>query len=157
MKKANLHDFRNLISRYNSFSLDSMIFSYYFHGQIPYVGLSELLIDNLLDGKVQISTSIISYLETLSYPDLENKLDKISFIKNFFLNQVNLQVIDLNSDLADLASSLRRSYKLSVPDSVQYSVCLDTDVEVFVTNDEHFRKMASKEKVRIVFLNDFVN
>ena len=157
MKRANLTRFKRVINKYKHISCDSMIFSYYFYGEHPYAELSEAIIEFLTEERMKVTTSIISYLETLSYPDLENNLDKLGFIKSFFLNQRNLQIEDLNVELADTASFLRRRHRLSAPDSVQYAAALKEGAEIVITNDEHYKKLIDKEDISIIFLDDYIH
>ena len=156
MDKAMFKKFKQKISKYKIIGADSMLFSYYFYGKVPYADLAQIIIDRITDNKLTIHTSIISYLEPISYPELEKDIDKISYIKGFFLNQENLQIRSLNPKLADEAGRLKRIYKLSVPDAIQYASALIDKTQIFISNDKHFMRLTGKEKVEILLLDKYV-
>lgn len=156
MKKNKLKGFTQKISSYKIIGADSMLFSYYFYGETPYANLAEVIIDRLAGNKLTIHTSIISYLEPLSYPELEKDVDRLSYIKGFFLNQENLQIHNLDPELADEAGRLRRVYKLSTPDAVQYASAAIRNTQIFISNDNHFQRLRGKEKIEILLLDEYV-
>lgn len=151
-----LAKFEETLKKYRLISLDSMVFSYYFHGASLYSNLAEIIIRNLAEERILIITSVITYLENLSYPALEDNLDKVSFIKSFFLSQGNLNVINLSPEVADKAASLRRIYKLSSADAVQFATAQITKAEIFITNDKHFHKLLKKVDCPIIFMDQFI-
>ncbi|MBI3443085.1 PIN domain-containing protein [Candidatus Woesebacteria bacterium] len=149
--------FKQAIADYNVIAIDSLVFSYYFHDTQPYVFLSEVIIEKIADKTTYVKTSVISYLETLSFPGFDEDGDKLSFIKSFFFIQPALEIVDLGSTLAEKAAELRRIYHLLTPDAVQLATAITNKVDVFITNDEHFKKVRQKDTVPILFLDQFLS
>lgn len=156
-KRVRKVQFRRVVEQYRKIGLDSMLFSYHFHGTSPYINLSEIIIQKISKEEIKAATSIITYLEILSYPGLENKSDKLSFIKSFFLSEDSLDVVNLGPSIADYAAKLRRLYKLPTPDAIQFASSQLSDAEIFITNDKHFKRLSGSEKLPIVFLDQFIN
>ena len=63
-----------------------------------------------IEKNIQVVTSAITVEEYLVYPYLSGKMD---FVDNFkrFLDYMNVEIIDINSDIAEQASKLRGSIR----------------------------------------------
>lgn len=155
-RTAKIKSFKRIISTSRVVAVDSMIFSYYFHNTVPFASLSEVIFDSIAQEELQVKTSIISYLENLSYPQLSRDTEKINFIKSFFLTQTELEVVELSIQIADTSAELRRAYQLSTPDAIHLATAKDVNADIFITNDEHFKKVEQKEEIRIIFFNEIL-
>ena len=150
----NLKDFKALVKNKQTISLDSMVFSYYFSGNKPYSELVEVLFDTQnFDG--ELNTSIISLIESLSYPQLETDQSKITSIQEFFYQQDKLVTKNISKEIVNECSKLRRLYKLSTPDSIQYATAIITQAQLFITNDQHFQRIKNPS-IHIIFLDDYL-
>jgi predicted nucleic acid-binding protein len=106
--------------------LDTNVILYYLAG-------NERLTD-LLDG-VEVSLSFISVVELLSYPAIENKEE--AKIKQF-LSECN--ILSESQNIRDLTISLRRKYKLKVPDAFIAATSIEQDIPL-LSSDKDFSKV----------------
>ena len=67
----------------------------------------------------------------------------MNFVNNFkrFLEYMNVEIIDINSDIAELASKLRGQYKgFKAMDALQISSAIATGCDMFFTNDKQLKQ-----------------
>ncbi len=84
----------------------------------------------------QISVSVISEIELLSYPSLTVKEEKL--IKEFLSD---IDVVNLTEDVKNKAIQLRRKYAVKLPDAIIASTALIYQAE-FITNDKRLAKIS---------------
>lgn len=127
----------NGINRYKIVALDSNIFIYQFENNPKFTSHTNVVFKKLIDGSVYAVTSVISVTETLSYP-LPDKI--VKEIEEAFKTTPNLNIAELNHEIAYEAASLRRKYKsLRLPDAVQLATALKSKAQTFVTNDKQLK------------------
>ncbi|MBU5478423.1 PIN domain-containing protein [Eubacterium sp. MSJ-13] len=89
---------------------------------------------------IQVVTSAITVEEYLVYPYSSGQID---FVDNFkrFLDYMNVEIIDINSDIAEQASKLRGQYKgFKAMDALQISSAIASRCDMFFTNDKQLRQ-----------------
>jgi len=109
---------------------------------------------SLEKGEIQAVSSILSLVEVLSSPRLEEDIAKRSDLKRFFVEEKNLELHKLDFDIGDKTAELRRQYHLVVPDAAQLATAILAGTDLFITNDESFRKI---KDFPVLFLKDFVS
>ncbi len=58
-----------------------------------------------------------------------------------FLDYMNVEIIDINSDIAEFASNLRGQYKgFKAMDALQISSAIASECDMFFTNDRQLRQ-----------------
>ena len=93
-----------------------------------------------IEKNIQVVTSAITVEEYLVYPYSSGKMD---FVDNFkrFLDYMNVEIIDINSDVAEQASKLRGQYKgFKAMDALQISSAIESRYDMFFTNDKQLRQ-----------------
>ena len=93
-----------------------------------------------IEKNIQVVTSAITVEEYLVYPYSSGQMD---FVNNFkrFLEYMNVEIIDINSDIAELASKLRGQYKgFKAMDALQISSAIATGCDMFFTNDKQLKQ-----------------
>lgn len=93
-----------------------------------------------IEKNIQVVTSAITVEEYLVYPYSSGKMD---FVDNFkrFLDYMNVEIIDINSDVAEQASKLRGQYKgFKAMDALQISSAIESRCDMFFTNDKQLRQ-----------------
>lgn len=128
-----------------SLFLDSMVFIYALEKNPTYLELSRHIIKEIENGIYKGTTSIISTLEAMSPRSLREDLTKVNQIASFFINATTLNIVNIDHRVAYKAAELRRDYKISLPDATQMAVALLEKCDVFITNDDIFRKIKPME------------
>lgn len=129
-------------------ALDSNIFIYHFEANPLYISYTTHIFNTLINKSNTGITSIISLIETLSYPSPKTVLDQI---EESFKTLPNFTMYDINQEIAIQAAQIRRNYKIRLPDAVQLATALYAKADIFVTNDS---KLQGFNEIKIVQLVD---
>lgn len=129
-------------------SLDSNIFIYNLENNPQFVLYTDKIFKKLIENKLKASTSIISLIELLSFPNTENLANKIA---EDFYETPNLSVVDITAEVAKKAAQIRRDYKYKLPDSIQLATALLSKSQVFITNDQ---KLKSFKGLKVILLSE---
>ncbi len=92
--------------------------------------------------------SIITEMELLSYSKLSDK-EKSEI--NALLS--NFQIIELGSEIKNLAIELRQKYNLKLPDSIIVATAIETK-SILITSDKQLSKITEVETIEINTLVD---
>ena len=145
--------FQRKLRKFKRIALDEMIFIYQFGKHRKFYPFTYYIF-SLLDKKdLYVVTSLISLIETISFPELEARPALIESYKNFFIKTENLEAVSPNFEIADQAALSRRKYDLRIPDAIQLATAMVSKAEVFITNDDRFKKI---KEFPILLLKDFV-
>lgn len=128
-------------------ALDSNLFIYHFEDHPRFSPYTERVFGKIESGDLKAVTSIVSVLETLSYP-LPPPL--IEEIKEAFFSFPNLAIVNLDPEISFEAARIRREYILPLPDAIQLATARVSKAAVFVTNDKSLRRF---KEVEVVLLN----
>ncbi|MDO8515071.1 MAG: PIN domain-containing protein [bacterium] len=131
--------FINELLKAHRVALDSMIFIYLLERNEKYFSLVNIIFELLEKGKITGTTSIISPLEVLSSPKLSP--DQISLYGRFFKEEQNLVTHELNWLITDFAAEIRRNYNLRTPDAIQLATAKLAGANMFISNDEIYKKI----------------
>src|SRR3989338_2485630 len=125
------------ISKYKFVALDSNIFIYHFENNPKFTAHTNVVFKKLIDGSIYAVTSVNSVIETLSFP-LPDKV--VREIEEAFKTTPNLNIAELNHEIAYEAASIRRRYKsFKLPDAVQLATALNCKAQTFITNDKRLK------------------
>jgi len=125
--------------------LDTMVFIYHFEENQLYSPLTLSIFESLEKGNFNAITSILTLLEILVKPKKENNLLLTERYKLLFETFPNLQVKEINENIADIASSLRANYNINTPDAIQIATSLEAKADTFITNDATLKKISEIE------------
>lgn len=89
-----------------------------------------------LDNYNKVFISIISYIEVLGY-DFINKIEEEIILKIL----QNIETIDLNVEIADIAVKVRKKNKIKLPDSVIYATAVFLNAELMTKNTDDFKDL----------------
>ena len=142
--------FINELLKAHRVALDSMIFIYLLERNEKYFSLVNIIFELLEKGKITGTTSIISPLEVLSSPKLSP--DQISLYGRFFREEQNLVTHELNWLITDFAADIRRNYNLRTPDAIQLATAKLGETNLFITNDEIYKKVIGAKDFPKIFL-----
>jgi predicted nucleic acid-binding protein len=122
-----------------------MIFIYHLEDHPIYAQATEVPFESWEAGSTSGVTSIITLLEILIKPKRDGNLEAAKDYKEMLTTFPNLDLVNLDLELADRASGLRAKYNLKTPDAIQIAATLQTGGTAFVTNDPDFKRVAEVE------------
>ncbi len=120
--------------------VDTAPIIYYLENSPLYSEAIKRFFTTCIEKNIQVVTSAITVEEYLVYPYSSGQMD---FVNNFkrFLEYMNVEIIDINSDIAELASKLRGQYKgFKAMDALQISSAIATGCDMFFTNDKQLKQ-----------------
>ena len=127
--------------------LDSNIFIYQFEANPEFNHITNTIFDRLSKNKLRAVTSIISLIESLSYPSPETILTQIK--EGFTIP--NLTVLEVNMEIGLEAARIRREYGFRLGDAVQLATTTYSKTKVFITNDERLKKF---KELKVILLSE---
>lgn len=133
--------------------LDTMVFIYHFEENQAYSPLTFSIFESLEKGNFNGITSILTLLEILVKPKKENNLLLTERYKLLFETFPNLQVKEINENIADIASSLRANYNINTPDAIQIATSLEAKADIFITNDATLKKVT---EIKVLLLSEML-
>jgi len=133
--------------------LDTMVFIYHFEENQAYSPLTFSIFESLEKGNFNGITSILTLLEILVKPKKENNLLLTERYRLLFETFPNLQVKELNENIADIASSLRANYNINTPDAIQIATSLEAKADIFITNDATLKKIS---EIKVLLLSEML-
>ncbi|MBA7561138.1 type II toxin-antitoxin system VapC family toxin [Candidatus Atribacteria bacterium 1244-E10-H5-B2] len=133
--------------------LDTMVFIYHFEENQAYSPLTFSIFESLEKGNFNGITSVLTLLEILVKPKKEGNLLLTERYKLLFETFPNLQVKEINENIADIASSLRANYNINTPDAIQIATSLEAKADIFITNDATLKKIS---EIKVLLLSEML-
>jgi len=133
--------------------LDTMVFIYHFEENQIYSPLTFSIFDSLEKGNFNGITSTLTLLEILVKPKRENNSILTERYKILFETFPNLQVKELNENIADIASALRANYNINTPDAIQIATSLEAHADIFITNNTSLKKVT---EIKVMLLSEML-
>ena len=134
--------------------LDTNCFIYYFEDNPQYSSKLEKIFIDIQDGNNEAFMSIISFMEILVKPKIDNNVFIENRYKLMLTNYPNLSIIDVGYNIADVASRLRADYKIKTPDALIISTGIIMNVDYFITNDLRLKNICSNEGIETIVIED---
>lgn len=141
----------NGIAKNNLVALDSNIFIYNLEENPEFVKFTDSIFKKLIANKLRAATSIVSLIEILSYQKTSNVVKQLT---EDFLGTPNLEVFDIDQQIAVEAARIRRGYDFRLPDSIQLATALRSKAQAFISND---KKITKFKELSIILLRDIRN
>lgn len=113
---------------------------YYLENNPQYKDLIKGFFTRCLKENIQVVTSAITIEEYLVLPYSSGKIE---FADNFkrFLEYMNVEVVDINSTIAEQGAKIRGQYKyFKAMDALQLAVFCLLKCDLFLTNDKQLRR-----------------
>lgn len=134
--------------------LDTNCFIYYFEDNPKYVDKLEKIFTDIQDGNNNAFMSIISFLEILVKPKKDNNIFIENRYKLMLTNYPNLSIVDMEYNIADIASRLRANYKIKTPDAIIVATGIAMNVDYIITNDIRLKNICNNEGLGIMIIED---
>lgn len=133
--------------------IDTMVFIYHLEEHPSYCAMTEKVFAAIESGRHIAVTSVITLLEILVKPKKENNPMAVKDYKDTLLTFPNLKIMDVNSDVSDVASNLRAKYNIRTPDAIQIATAILASAGTFITNDNSLKKI---EEIKVSLLDDMM-
>lgn len=148
-----LTEFQSKLRTTSPVFLDTRCFVYAFEEHPEFGTLAASIFDLLSDDAIAAFSSTITVVEILTKPYEENAKTLIEkyhevlhFLPNFSLPSPTYQN-------ADLAAQIRAKYNFRLMDSFQLALAVESDCNLFATNDQQLRQFQDLE---VICFFDFV-
>ena len=133
------------IKKHKIIGLDSMLFIYHFEKYKTFWQKTKIIFQLLEKGKFRGITSVIAIIEILTKPKKENDYFLVKEYKELLTTFPNLDIANVELEIADLASSLRAKYGLTTPDAILIASALQTKASGYITSDVKLKKVKEIE------------
>ncbi|MBI5789746.1 MAG: PIN domain-containing protein [Candidatus Schekmanbacteria bacterium] len=149
-----MEQLKNLLVKYRVIAIDTSLFIYYIEEDERYINAADTLFNLIAEGSLNAVTSLITLIEVLVQPikhgnkDLEEKYRKLLLYSN------NLEIENMNLDIAERTAELRAKYNIRVPDAIQLATALVRRAEVFITNDVRLGNIF--QEIPIIVLDNYI-
>lgn len=130
-------------------ALDTNVFIYFFEKNNRFFPKIEKIFQSIEDGKCRGISSIITLIEILTLPKKKNDYLLVKEYSEILRHFPNFKFLEVDWEIANLASSLRAKYNLTTPDAIQIATALYYRADYFLTADKIFRKI---KEVKVLFL-----
>ena len=136
---------RGLLAKYRKVGVDTAAFIYHFEENERYLPFTNVLFEMIETGEVKAVTSTITLMEVLVKPKRvgnERAAEEYKFILQTF---PNLEIIQVDAEVAEKAAEIRARYGVRPPDALQVAASLRSNAEAFITNDRRLKKIKEIE------------
>jgi len=135
------------------FGVDTMILIYHFEEHERFGPAATELFQATEQGRCRLVVSILARLETLVAPKRHGREDLCRRYREMFEGFPNLEVVDVDAQVVEIASDLRATHGLRTPDAIHLATAVDRRTDAFVTEDSrHFPNEV--EGVPVLSLHD---
>ena len=104
-----------------------------------------------LQDRVQLVTSLITYIEVLTHPERLGRSDLTTRYRMFLTNSEQLAIHPINIQVADESIRIRATYGFKSPDAIQLAVSRVCGADLILTNDMEWKRY---EEGRVVLVSD---
>ncbi len=124
-----------------------MVFIYHLQDHPRYSPLTQLLLEAWEMGRNAGVISLITLLEVLVKPKREGNMEAARDYLELLTTYPNLMIVEVDLQVAELASDLRARYGVRTPDALQVAAALRAGATGFITNDRRLKRVAELEVV----------
>ena len=133
------------------YGVDTMVFVYHFEAHEEFGPAAGRLLQAAEEGRCHLVCSILTLLEILVVPKRNAQEDLCRRYREIFQSFPNLAVLDIDSEIAEIASDLRAAYSLRTPDAIHIATAIRTGATAFISGDGRLNRV---KELRIVRLED---
>lgn len=122
-------------------ALDTNVFIYYFEENKKFLDRTKSIFQSIEKGKYKAVSSIITLAEILTFPKKQRDYLLVKEYSEILNNYPNLEFVNVDWEIVNLASSVRAKYSLTTPDAIQIATALLKNASYFLTADKTFQKI----------------
>jgi predicted nucleic acid-binding protein len=136
-------------SRGQMIFIDTSPIIYYFEENEKYIGRLAELFDSVYANDVQIVTSMITYIELISYPVKLGNSQLAAKYREYLTNSDTISLYPLNIIASEAAVKYRVNYGLRTPDAIQLGTAECCGADYVLTNDKAWKKIRELNIINI--------
>ena len=121
--------------------IDTSPIIYYFEENEKYIGRLVELFDSVYANDVQIVTSMITYIELISYPVKLGISQLAAKYREYLTNSDAISIYPLNIIASEAAVKYRVNYGLKTPDAIQLGIAECCGADFVLTNDSSWKRV----------------
>lgn len=135
--------------------VDTPLFIYHLEANKKYSNLTQKSFSSMENGSWHGVTSIITLMEINVHPWRVGREDVARKYETLLMNFPNLEIVDIDRDIARVAAQLRARFDIRPPDALQVASSLVTGARGFLTND---RRLSGLQSIaEIIVLDDYLD
>ena len=136
-------EIRRLLARHLRVALDTCVFIYQMERNPKYFDVADAVFAWMETGRPESSavTSTIALTEILVQPYRNANLPQAENLYSLLTTIPNLEWVAPSLQIANLAASLRASYRLQTPDALLAATAIFCNASAFITNDPIFTRI----------------
>lgn len=133
--------------------LDTAPLIYFIEQNTAYLELVRTFFQAMNRGEFQVVTSTLTLTEVLVQPLRVGNTALANEYRNIILDQENLTVLPISTEIAEIAAQLRANRNFRTPDAIQIATSLQAGATYFLTNDARLTDVPNLE---ILILNNLL-
>jgi predicted nucleic acid-binding protein len=115
--------------------VDTAPLIYWFEEHPDYIQKLIRFFDEITEKQIPLMTSMVTYIEVLTYPEKTGNRLLSGKYRNYFTNSDQLAIYPLNVSVADAAIRLRARHALKTPDAIQLATAQVCGCDYVLSND----------------------
>jgi len=133
------------------YGVDTMVFVYHFEEHEEFGPAAGRLLQAAEEGRCRLVCSILTLLEILVVPKRNGQEELCRRYRQIFQSFPNLTVVNLGTEIAEIASDLRAAHSLRTPDAIHVATAIHAGAAAFVSGDG---KLGRVKELRILRLDE---
>ncbi len=134
--------------------IDTPVFIYHIESHPKYSPLTQGVFSTMEKGKWTGVTSAITLMEINVHPWQAGREDVARKYEALLVNFPNLGIVNIDRDVARIASQLRAKFGVRPPDALQVAASLVADAKLYLTNDRRLSSLQSL--IDVAVLDDYL-
>ena len=135
----------------NKIFIDTNILIYFLDENPLYFEKVRVFFEKCVLNNVQIWLSTISITEYLIWVYKDKKSDMVFFN---FIDELWIEVVDVNKNVAKLSAKIRSRNNEKLPDIINISAAINAWYEYFLTNDQNLKSIID---INIINIDEFLS
>lgn len=131
--------------------IDTAPFIYYIEEHDTYLPIIKPIFDKIDSFEIDAITSTITLIEVLVHPKKQNNQALERQYIEILTQNANLELVDITVEIAQIASDIRASYSIKVPDAIQLASGIINNCDSFLTNDKNLKKV---KEINVIVLDE---
>lgn len=125
--------------RANTVFVDTAPLIYFFEDHAEYAQVIADILSEFLHNRVQILTSMVTYIELLTMPQKAGDKILAAKYRDYLTNSDEVSIYPLNISVADKTVELKAQYGLKTPDAIQLATSIVAGADYVLTNDKGWK------------------
>ena len=146
-------EIRKRLARHRRIAIDTCVFIYQMERNPKYFQVADAIFEWIEHPSSSAVTSTVALTEILVQPYRNADSTQAEDFYSLLTTIPNLEWVAPSLPIANLAASLRATYRLATPDALIASTAIFSDATAFVTNDAIFKRVPNLD---ILVLDEFL-